>query len=175
VQLGADKKRQVLGPRDPRRRPLSALLKTVWERYQRPIIIGETSGYQDNRAEWLRMTVEESLKALNDGIDLQGVCLYPFVDVPDWWTQKWAKIGIYDVRDNLERVPCDAYIGELRCWQKTLDQPSNVEPGGYGNEWGRVQLNEVRQICRRLGEEEQRRPRASERLRLMSAMGRKLI
>ena len=154
VQLDADKKREILGPRDPRRKPLSDLLQFAWDRYRRPIIIGETSGYQDNRAEWLRMTVEESLKALNAGVGLHGVCLYPFVDVPDWWTQKWAKIGIYDVADkeSFERVPCDPYIAELRRWQKLLDQPENVEPGGYGNQWGRVQLGEVREYAAKLAQ-----------------------
>jgi beta-glucosidase/6-phospho-beta-glucosidase/beta-galactosidase len=149
VQLGDGKQREILGPRDPRRKPLSELLKTVWERYGRPVIIGETSGYQDNRAEWLRMTMEESLKAINAGVDLHGVCLYPFVDVPDWWTQQWAKIGIYDVADKLsfERVPCDPYVEELRRWQKLLGQPGNVEPGDYGEEWGRAQLAEVRRYA----------------------------
>jgi len=154
VQLDADKKREILGPRDPRRKPLSDLLQFAWDRYRRPIIIGETSGYQDNRAQWLRMTVEESLKALNAGVGLHGVCLYPFVDVPDWWTQKWAKIGIYDVADKegFERVPCDPYIAELRRWQKLLDQPENVEPDGYGNQWGRVQLGEVREYAAKLAQ-----------------------
>ena len=149
VVLKADKSREILGPRDPRRKPLSELLKYAWERYRRPIIIGETSGYQDRRAEWLRMTMEESLKALNAGVDLHGVCLYPFVDLPDWFNQKWAKIGIYDVRDQVsfERIPCDAYIQELRHWQKLLDQPENVEPDGYGHRWGRVQLDEVRKFA----------------------------
>ena len=154
VQLDGDKKREILGPRDPRRKPLNDLLQFAWDRYRRPIIIGETSGYQDNRAQWLRMTVEESLKALNAGVGLHGVCLYPFVDVPDWWTQKWAKIGIYDVADKegFERVPCDPYIAELRRWQKLLDQPENVEPGGYGNQWGRVQLGEVREYAAKLAQ-----------------------
>ena len=155
VQLGQDKKREILGPRDPRRKPLSELLQYAWNRYRRPIIIGETSGFQENRAEWLRMTMEESLKALNAGADLHGVCLYPFVDVPDWWTQKWAKIGIYDVADNrsFERVPCNAYIDELRRWQKLLNQPENVEPDGYGHRWGRVQLEEVRRYAAKWAED----------------------
>jgi beta-glucosidase/6-phospho-beta-glucosidase/beta-galactosidase len=149
VQLDADKKREILGPRDPRRKPLSELLKMMWDRYRRPLIIGETSGYQDHRAEWLRMTMEESFKAIKAGVNLHGVCLYPFVDVPDWWTQKWAKIGIYDIADkeSFERVPCDAYIEELRRWQKRLDQPENVEPDGYGRRWGRVELDEVRRYA----------------------------
>jgi beta-glucosidase/6-phospho-beta-glucosidase/beta-galactosidase len=151
VQLGQDKKREILGPRDPRRKPLSELLQFASERYRRPLIIGETSGYQENRAEWLRMTMEECFKALNAGVQLHGVCLYPFVDVPDWWTQQWAKIGIYDVADKekFERVPCDAYIAELRRWQELLDQPENVEPDGYGHQWGRVQLSEVRDYAAR--------------------------
>ena len=155
VQLDTDKKREILGPRDPRRKPLSELLQFAWERYHRPIMIGETSGYQDTRAEWLRMTMEECLKALNCGVDLHGICLYPFVDLPDWWTGKWAKIGIYDVADksSFDRVPCDAYIQELRRWQKLLDQPENVEPDGYGHHWGRVQLAEVRRYAAQWAEQ----------------------
>lgn len=146
AQMNADKSREILGPRDPRRRPLSELLNYAWERYRLPVIIGETSGHKDQRAEWLRMTMEESMKAINGGVDLQGVCLYPFVDIPDWQTQEWAKIGVYDIedRESCERIPCDAYIEELRCWQKLLDQPENVEPDAFGKQWGRVQLEEVR-------------------------------
>jgi beta-glucosidase/6-phospho-beta-glucosidase/beta-galactosidase len=146
AQLNADKTREVLGPRDPRRKPLGELLQYSWERYHRPIIIGETSGHQDKRAEWLQMTMEESMKALNSGIDLQGVCLYPCVDIPDWQTDEWAKIGIFDIedRETCERVPCDSYIQELRNWQKKLDQPEHVEDDSFGQQWGRVQLDEVR-------------------------------
>jgi len=150
AQMNADRSREVLGPRDPRRKPLGEMLKFAWERYHRPIIIGETSGHQDKRAEWLRMTMEESMKALNSGINLQGVCLYPSVDIPDWQTQKWAKIGIFDIEDaaTCERIPCDPYIEELRNWQKLLDQPENVEPDAFGQEWGRVQLGEVHKYAR---------------------------
>jgi beta-glucosidase/6-phospho-beta-glucosidase/beta-galactosidase len=149
VQLKADKSREILGPRDPRREPLSEMLKRAWDRYRRPIIIGETSGFKDNRAEWLQMTVEECLKALNCGIDLQGVCLFPFVDMPDWWSGEWAQIGVYDVKDKdgFERQPYDPYVEELRRWQKTLDQPQNVEPGAYGRDWGRIQLDEIRKYA----------------------------
>ena len=153
VQLGQDKKREILGPRDPRRKPLSEMLKMAWERYRRPVIIGETSGFQDNRAEWLRMTMEECFRALNAGVELHGACLYPFADVPDWWSQKWAKIGVYDVTDKetFKRVPYDPYIAELRRWQKLLDQPENVEPDGYGHRWGRVELDEVRRYAAEWG------------------------
>ena len=159
AQMNADKTREVLGPRDPRRRPLGELLQYAWERYQRPIIIGETSGYQDKRAEWLGMVMEESLRALNSGIDLQGVCLYPCVDIPDWQSGELAKIGLYDLcdMDECERVPCEAYVDELRRWQHILHRAEKLEPDPAhgtardvleGTEVRKVQLEEVRQHAR---------------------------
>ncbi len=141
--LGGERK--VLGPRDPRRKPLSELMQYAWERYRRPLIIGETSGYQDKRAEWLRMCMEEAMKALLSGVDFQGICLFPCVDIPDWNSGEWAKIGLYDVLDGdiLERCPCDPYIEELRRWQQTLDHPRQLEPGAAADGRGRVQLDEV--------------------------------
>ena len=50
-------------------------------------------------------------------------------------------------KERFERVPYDPYIEELRRWQKLLDQPENVEPDAYGNQWGRVQLSEVRKYA----------------------------
>jgi hypothetical protein len=151
AQLNADESREVLGPRDPRRKPLGEMLQFAWERYGRPLIIGETSGYQDRRAEWLNMTMEESLRALNSGVDLQGICLYPCVDIPDWNSGELAQIGIYDLQDMAacERVPNEAYIDELRRWQRLLDHPEQMEPdalrrGGLGT----VQLSEVRAKAR---------------------------
>jgi hypothetical protein len=151
AQLNADKSRDVLGPRDPRRKPLGEMLLFAWERYHRPLVIGETSGYQDRRAEWLTMTVEESLRALNSGVDLQGICLYPCVDIADWNSGELARIGIYDLKDTQrhERVPCAAYIEELRRWERLLDHPEAIEPdalerGGLGT----VQLAEVRRHAR---------------------------
>src|SRR5262249_38780365 len=91
--------------------------------------------------------MEESMIALNDGIDLQGVCLYPCVDIPDWNSGEWAKIGIFDIQDPKEcdRVPVEPYIEELRNWQRILDRPQNIEPDAFGDGLGRVQLEEVRQ------------------------------
>jgi hypothetical protein len=126
------------------------MLLYAWERYHRPIAITETSGFQENRAEWLRMTMEECMKALNGGIALHGVCLYPCVDIPDWNTGEWAKIGVYDIRDQetLERCPCDDYIEELRRWQKLLGREERVEPRMLAENFGRIDLEAVRRCAR---------------------------
>ncbi len=126
--LEADERREALGPRDPRRWPLGRLLEHAFRRYRRPIIIGETSGYADHRAEWLRTTVQESLRAVDAGVELRGICLYPVVDIPDWNTGRWAKIGIFDVEDRPagRRLPCEPYVAELRRWQRILERPGNL-------------------------------------------------
>ena len=144
-QMNADGTKEILGPCDPRRKPLSELLQYAWDRYHRPIIIGETSGHQEHRDAWLRDTMEESIKALNADIDLQAVCLYPGVDIPDWQSGEWAKIGIYDVadRETCERIPCEPYINELRRWQKLLDQPEHLD-----GDVGEIDLDEVRRHAR---------------------------
>jgi hypothetical protein len=150
AETGMGGKRKILGPRDPRRKPLSELLLYAWERYHRPLIIGETSGHQEHRAEWLRMTVEECMKALNSGVDLQGVCLYPCVDIPDWNTGEWAKIGLFDVDDPeaCERCACDPYIAELRRWQGLMGAPEAVAPDQLGSDSVRIDLAEIRAHAR---------------------------
>jgi beta-glucosidase/6-phospho-beta-glucosidase/beta-galactosidase len=151
AQLNADGGREALAPHDPRRKPLSELLCYAAERYGRPLIIAETSGYQDNRAEWLRDTLEEAMRALNAGVDLHGICLYPCVDLPDWHTGKWAEIGIFDIadRETCARIPYEPYVRELHHWQRELDQPEHIEPDGFGHSWGRVQRDEVRRYAAR--------------------------
>ncbi len=71
-------------PQDPRWMPLSQLLKQFYERYDRPLVVSETSHLGIGRGEWIREIGEECQQALEDGIDLLGVCMYPIIDRPDW-------------------------------------------------------------------------------------------
>ncbi|MBW3625591.1 MAG: b-glycosidase [Armatimonadetes bacterium] len=74
--------------------PLYELLERAWDNYHLPIIIAETSGLGEGRPAWLKDVMEECLAAVDDGIDLHGVCLYPAVDMPDWHTGEWLHMGI---------------------------------------------------------------------------------
>jgi beta-glucosidase/6-phospho-beta-glucosidase/beta-galactosidase len=120
-----------LEPGDPRISPLCDLLKNAWERYRRPLLISETSGMRDGRAAWLKDVMEESLAAVYEGIDLHGVCLFPAVDMPDWHTGEWLHNGICDLvpdgAGDLRRVPDEAYVAELRRWQKELNRVTSLD------------------------------------------------
>lgn len=139
-----------LPPDDDRIKPLCDLLRTVWDRYHRPLIIGETSGMKEGREDWLRDVMEESLAAVNEGIDLHGICLFPAVDMPDWHTGQWLNNGLCDIipeGDIMKRVNCDTYIQELRRWQKELNRVTTLDEDPFSDP---VELQDVINAAKRL-------------------------
>jgi hypothetical protein len=139
-----------MAPHDPRIRPLGEMLGDVWARYGRPMIIGETSGLGDGRAAWLKDVMEESLAAVDRGVDLHGVCLFPAVDMPDWNTGEWLNNGLADlVREAgvLRRVPFAPYVEELRRWQRLLNRVEVLDADPLSDP---VELDDVVEAARRL-------------------------
>jgi beta-glucosidase/6-phospho-beta-glucosidase/beta-galactosidase len=140
-----------LEPHDPRIVPLVDLLETAWTRYRRPMVVAETSGMQGGRPDWLNDVVEESLAAVNRGMDLHGVCLFPAVDMPDWHTGEWLHNGICDLepgRDGaLKRVPFQPYVDALRHWQRELNRVESLDDDPFDQP---VNLEDVVAAARRL-------------------------
>jgi UDP-galactopyranose mutase len=106
-------------PRDRRWIPLRYLLAEVFTKYGRPMIMSETSHFGVGRARWIAEVAEEVRLAGEMGVPMEGICLYPIIDRPDWEDpHHWHNSGLWDVRvtdgDRLERVLCEEYAGELR-------------------------------------------------------------
>ncbi|MEO7826068.1 MAG: hypothetical protein ABIR60_02915, partial [Allosphingosinicella sp.] len=120
-----------LEPDDPRIRPLCDLIEEGWKRYRRPCIVAETSGLKGGRPDWLNDVVAESLAAVNRGVDLHGVCLFPAVDMPDWGTGEWVNNGIADLErlpsGALMRVPYVPYVEALHNWQRRLNRVTSLD------------------------------------------------
>jgi hypothetical protein len=93
---------------DPRWQPLSFLLKKIYDRYKRPLVISETSHPKEDRPIWMKFITSECCKVLEQGIPLWGVCWYPLIDRPDWdHLQPWHEAGLWDINNQegkLERV-----------------------------------------------------------------------
>ena len=145
-----------LGPRDDRIEPLCTLLEYAWERYRRPMIIGETSGLGDGRPAWLKDVMQESLAAVARGVDLHGVCLFPAVDMPNWHTGEWLHNGICDLVDDggvLRRVPYEPYVAELRRWQKLLNRVTELDEDPHSDP---IDLEEIHVAAERLQEQPDR-------------------
>ncbi len=141
---------QALDPHDDRIKSLCELMKGVWERYHRPMIISETSGMGEGRAAWLKDVMEESLAAVEQGMDLHGICLFPAVDMQDWHTGKWLNNGICDLIQEgnvLRRVLYQPYVDELRRWQKELNRVTVLDEDPFSDP---VELQDVIEASKRL-------------------------
>jgi len=70
----------------PRPRPLADLITEYADRYHRPVWLGETNlrGYASDRATWLKYVLEQCEAAVAGGVELRGLCWFPFVDSCDW-------------------------------------------------------------------------------------------
>jgi beta-glucosidase/6-phospho-beta-glucosidase/beta-galactosidase len=112
-------------PRDNRWVPLHRLLEGLYQRYQRPICLGETSHFGAGRARWIREIGREVAEAIRVGVPVEGVCLYPVIDRPDWEdANHWHNSGLFDVvhetDGTLRRVLNKEYAGALREAQATV-------------------------------------------------------
>nr|WP_295373116.1 hypothetical protein [uncultured Sphingosinicella sp.] len=148
---GGGKPNQPLEPGDPRIRPLCDLLVEGWEKYKRPCIVAETSGLHGGRPDWLNDIVCEALAAINRGVDLHGVCLFPAVDMTDWHTGEWLRMGIADVEElatgALMRKPFLPYVQMLQRWQTRLHRPTSLDEDPFDKP---VDLADVTKAAREL-------------------------
>ena len=126
VALLPDGRVPPLADDDPRRVPLSALIRSVWERYQHELIISETAHIGENRGPWLREVTREAEATLNAGVPLRGVCLYPILGMPEWHEPDvWTPMGLWDPvchRECLhERLLCEDMAEALSAAQHLDD------------------------------------------------------
>lgn len=100
-------------PAHPHWKTLSNLISEVYIRYGKPIVITETGHPGEHRANWFEMILKEIVKIQQNGVPLEGCCLYPVVDRPDWdFPENWHHSGIWDIfEESLQRIPYEPLIG----------------------------------------------------------------
>jgi quercetin dioxygenase-like cupin family protein len=118
-----------LGRDDPAWVPLRSLLRELSDRFGGPIVISETGSTARSRPGWFRHLVEEAEGALQSGVDLQGICLYPIVTSPDWNDPTaFFEGGLWDVEPqpdgSLQRVLAPELAEALHEAQRRLDPAS---------------------------------------------------
>lgn len=98
--------------REGKMTPLSQLLLTAFERYNYPIILTETGHFGTLKADWLQEIIIECDKAIQQGVDLRGICIYPVIDRPDWDDlTSYCKCGLWDLDKEFNRIPHQRSIG----------------------------------------------------------------
>lgn len=109
---------------DARRVRLRDLLTEAYERYGHPLVLAETSHVGVGRGAWIREVAEDIASAVTDGIPIEGVCLYPIIDRPDWeHPGHWHNSGLWDLHCGgavLERRLCQPYAHQLQAAQRSV-------------------------------------------------------
>ena len=110
-------------PHDERRIPFHHILAEAYARFGRPMLVSETGHFGVGRAAWLSEIAMEVGIARAKNIPVEGICLYPIIDRPDWEDPNyWHHSALWDLVPNahgdLERVIEPNMLSALRCAQR---------------------------------------------------------
>lgn len=119
----------MIAPSQEQYRAPHDMMREIYERYRRPLFLAET-GIEDNaRPHWLRYMGREVRKALQLGVPVEGLCLYPIVNHPGWDDDRHCQNGLWDYADaGGERQAHVPLLGELACQMHLMDR---MREGSY--------------------------------------------
>ena len=81
-------------------RPFRELLREYSERYGRPVFVAETGAEDDARPDWLSYVAAEVQGALEGGVVVEGICIYPVLNYPGWDNDRHCHCGLLDYPDD---------------------------------------------------------------------------
>jgi hypothetical protein len=114
-------------------RPLHDMLVEVHRRYGRPVLIAETGAEGSGRPSWLHYVCAEVREAMEAGVPMEGICLYPIIDYPGWDNERICHVGLLSaVDDHGRRSVCAPLARELSRQQelfRELDTVANTQAG----------------------------------------------
>jgi beta-glucosidase/6-phospho-beta-glucosidase/beta-galactosidase len=110
-----------------RRTSLADLLQIAYSRYNKPLFLSETGHFGSGRVEWLQEITSQCLDAKKKGVDLNGICIYPVTDRPDWDNlTSYSNCGIWDLNTNGERIAHQGYIDAVLGAQKDFKSSHKI-------------------------------------------------
>ena len=113
--------------RHPQYRPFRKMLSEVFERYHRPLLIAETGAEDRARPGWLRYICQESKAALQEGVPLHGICLYPILNHPGWVDDRHCCNGLWDYPDEEGNRKIYAPLArELVRWRRVFEAKKEI-------------------------------------------------
>ncbi|MFN2456810.1 MAG: amine oxidase [Chitinophagaceae bacterium] len=108
--------------KDGRKTCFSQLLKEAYLRYIKPVIVSETGHFEEDRSAWMEQITNDCIKAMQEGVDLKGICIYPVLDRPDWDYFHYIKCGIWGYNDNKDRFAETEYLNTVQnCHSKVSE------------------------------------------------------
>ena len=67
--------------------------------------------FGSGRIEWIEKIIEQCLIARENGVHLNGICIYPITEHPGWDNlESYSNCGLWDIDENKNRVPSGEYF-----------------------------------------------------------------
>ncbi|MDB5524549.1 MAG: group 1 glycosyl transferase [Rhizobium sp.] len=99
-------------------KPFRTILVETYARYGKPIFIAETGIEAERRPQWFKYIYAEVVGAMNAGVPIEGICLYPIVSHSGWDDDRPCENGLLSAEriGTKRRVyePLAAAIGRAR-------------------------------------------------------------
>jgi beta-glucosidase/6-phospho-beta-glucosidase/beta-galactosidase len=114
--------RGVCWKKERERRNFPSLLKMAAERYGKPVVLSETGHYKEERCGWMLQITEECIEAMQNGVDLRGICIYPVLDRPDWDKMTYIPCGIWGYnKKSLMRFEDTEYLNTVKACMEQIE------------------------------------------------------
>ncbi len=111
--------------------PLAELLKHVYERYGRPLVISETGTEGKARPLWFQYVTGQVAATMQAGVPIKGICLYPIVNHPGWDNDRHCPNGLWDYAgDNGERTIYAPLAEELQQQRAHFEESESAAVAG---------------------------------------------
>lgn len=120
---------EFIDPSHPLYRPFREMLGEIYTRYGRPMLIAETGVEGEARADWLNYIAKEVRMAMEAGVPVEGICLYPICDYPGWDDERCCQTGLWGYADeNGNRALHEPLAVELQRQQQFFSNfaPANL-------------------------------------------------
>jgi polysaccharide biosynthesis protein PelF len=110
----------------PDRVGFDVILREIYQRYKKPMVITETGSHGEFRHSWWDTVLTEVEQALAQQLPIYGVCSYPTVDKPTSLPFLWPQSGLWDfyqLADDCWRQPHQPAIDVIKKHLPKLKPP----------------------------------------------------
>jgi hypothetical protein len=123
---------------NPHYRPFRQILSEVYQRYHRPLFVAETGAENRVRRGWLNYVCQEVDAAIDHGIPVHGICLYPILNHPGWVDDRHCHNALWDYPDDRGHREIYAPLEkELKKWQRYFKNKNKKLKSEFANGQGR--------------------------------------
>lgn len=119
-------KHQMIDWDNPDRISFADMLETMYQRYQRPIMISETGSFGSNRPKWWERILQETAVSINRNLPICGLCAYPILDRPESAGFLLPNSGLWDFHCDDEECTRIPHEDSLKIIERTLPQITNL-------------------------------------------------